>query len=118
MSLACWNRQKILGLVFALSSFASLPHVRAEDEPTFTIEFHDGKVEPLRLEVPANQRFKIELRNTGVTPAEFESNELRKEKVLAPNSSSVLVFHTLDPGEYEFFDDFHPDAPKAVLVAK
>lgn len=92
--------------------------VLAEEEPVFTIEFKDGIVSPLRLEVPANRRFQLELRNTGETPAEFESSELRKEKVLAPKSSSILVFKTLDPGEYPFFDDFHPDAPKAVLIAK
>jgi hypothetical protein len=97
---------------------AFLAPALAEEEPTFAIEFHDGKVDPARLEVPANRRFKIELRNTGDTPAEFESGELRKEKVLAPNSTAVLVIKTLDPGEYSFFDDFHPDAPKAVLVAK
>ena len=90
----------------------------AADEPVFTIEFKDGKVAPERLEVPANQRFQLQLVNSGETPAEFESNELHKEKVLAPKSSSILVFRTLDPGEYPFFDDFHPDAPKAVLVAK
>lgn len=100
-----------LGLVGATAS-------RAADDPVFSIEFHDGKVTPLRIEVPANRRFKLELHNSGTTPAEFESNELRKEKVLAPDTVSVLVFHTLDPGEYAFFDDFHPDAPKAVLVAK
>jgi Cupredoxin-like domain len=43
---------------------------------------------------------------------------LRKEKVLAPKTTSILVFRTLDPGEYPFFDDFHPDAPQAVLIAK
>jgi hypothetical protein len=89
-----------------------------EDEPVFTIEFKDGTVSPLRLEVPANKRFQLELRNAGDTPAEFESSELRKEKVLAPKTTSILVFRTLDPGEYPFFDDFHPDAPKAVLVAR
>lgn len=95
-----------------------LAHAQADDDPVFTIEFHDGKIAPVRLDVPANRRFKIELRNSGVTPAEFESNELHKEKVLAPDTTSILVFRTLDPGEYTFFDDFHPDAPKAVLVAK
>ena len=75
-------------------------------------------VAPQRLEVPANRQFQLHLINAGETPAEFESNELRKEKVLAPKSTSILVFRTLDPGEYAFFDDFHPDAPKAVLVAK
>ena len=100
-----------------LAVFASAP-LRADDAPSFTLEFHDGKVLPLRAAVPANTRFTLELRNTGDTPAEFESTELRKEKVLSPNSTSILVFRTLDPGEYEFFDDFHPDAPKAVIVAK
>lgn len=91
---------------------------RAEEEQVFQIEFKDGVVVPQRLEVPANRQFRLHLINAGETPAEFESNELRKEKVLAPMSSSMLVFRTLDPGEYAFFDDFHPDAPKAVLVAK
>ena len=92
--------------------------IRAGEEPVFTIEFKDGTVSPLRLEVPANQRFQLNLINTGDTPAEFESNELRKEKVLAAKTTSILVFRTLDPGEYPFFDDFHPDAPQAVLIAK
>ena len=90
----------------------------ADDDPVFRIEFKDGVLTPRRLEVPANRRFSLELHNLGETPAEFESRELRKEKVLAPATSSVLVIRTLDPGEYDFFDDFHPDAPPAVLVAK
>jgi hypothetical protein len=75
-------------------------------------------VTPSRLEVPAKRRFKLELHNTGKTPAEFESTELRKEKVLAAGTVSSLIIRTLDPGEYTFFDDFHPGAPAAVLVAK
>jgi hypothetical protein len=105
-------------LAFAALGLASGATLHAEEDPVFSIEFHDGKVMPLRVEVPANRRFKLELRNSGTTPAEFESNELHKEKVLAPDSTSILVFRTLDPGDYAFFDDFHPDAPKAVLIAR
>jgi Cupredoxin-like domain len=90
----------------------------AEEMPVFHIEMKDGVIEPLRLEVPAGTVFKLELKNSGNSPAEFESLPLRKEKVLAPQSSSSLVFRRIAPGEYEFFDDFHPDAPRAVLVAK
>ncbi|MCI0468364.1 MAG: cupredoxin domain-containing protein [Beijerinckiaceae bacterium] len=89
-----------------------------DEEPVFTIEFKDGVIAPQRLEVPANRRFRLQLRNNGETAAEFESHELRKEKVIAPKSAATLVFRTLDPGEYTFFDEFHPDAPKAVLIAK
>ena len=68
--------------------------------------------------MPANLPFKIELHDTGNTPGEFESTELHLEKVLAAQSSSFIVIRRLAPGEHRFFDDFHPDAPQAVLVAK
>ena len=108
------------GATFALGAALLLAAgiSRAEDDPVFRIEFNDGKVTPQRLEVPAKRRSKLELHNVGKEPAEFESKELRKEKVLAPGASSTLVIRTLDPGEYDFFDDFHLDAPPAVLIAK
>ena len=89
----------------------------AADEPTFTIEFKDGTVTPARVEVPAKTRFRLQLKNSGKTTAEFESDELKKEKVLAPGSTSSLIIRTLDPGEYKFYDDFHQEA-RGVLVAK
>lgn len=107
-------RRIALALVFACAAL----HAARADDPVFRIEFEDGKITPLRLEVPAKTRFKIELVNKGKTPIEFESTQLKKEKVVAPESESFIVIRTLDPGEYEFFDDFHLDAPHAVLVAK
>jgi len=109
---ACHSLLVGMAIVLSLAHFA-----RADDDPVFRIEFKDGVVSPRRLEVPANRRFSLELHNLGETPAEFESRELRKEKVLAPGTTSVLVIRTLEPGQYDFFDDFHPDAPPAVLVA-
>jgi hypothetical protein len=89
----------------------------AEDMPVFKVVMKDGTIEPARLEVPANTPFKIEITNAGQTPAEFESTSLHKEKVLIGGSSSSMVFRRLEPGEYDFFDDFHLEA-KALLVAK
>jgi hypothetical protein len=104
--------------VTAFAGTSPLAYAQADEMPVFSIEFKDGAITPLRLEVPARRAFKIELHNTGTTPAEFESLELHREKVLAPQSKSFIVIKTLDPGEYKFFDDFHPDAPQAVLVAR
>jgi len=102
----------------ALGSAHAPGALRAEEMPVFSIEFKDGTIAPLRLDVPAGKPFKIELRNVGTTPAEFESTELHREKVLAAQSNSFIVIRNLDPGEYKFFDDFHPEAAQAVLVAK
>jgi hypothetical protein len=115
---AALRGRSMAGLATAVLLLIGLGSGHAAEDPVFRIEFKDGTVTPRRLEVPANRRFALELHNTGDTPAEFESRELRKEKVLAPGSTSVLVIRTLDPGEYDFFDDFHADAPPAVLVAR
>lgn len=48
---------------------------------------------------------------------EFESLPLRVEKVLAPGVTSFVVLTLSRPGEYPFFDDFHPQA-KGMLVVK
>ncbi|TGV82232.1 cupredoxin domain-containing protein, partial [Mesorhizobium sp. M2D.F.Ca.ET.145.01.1.1] len=41
-----------------------------------------------------------------------------KEKVLGPGVTSFVVIRRLNPGEYRFFDDFHPGMPPAMLIAK
>ncbi|MDQ7977756.1 cupredoxin domain-containing protein [Paraburkholderia sp. SARCC-3016] len=89
----------------------------AADLPTFQLQMNDGKLNPARIEVPSGQRIKIEVHNVGKGAAEFESVELRKEKVLAPGASSFVVIAPLSPGEYKFFDDFHQQA-QGVIVAK
>jgi plastocyanin len=102
----------LLALCLALSLAGTAP---AAEMPTFTLTFKpDGTFEPARLEVPAG-RFKLLLVNESKEPVEFESLPLRKEKVMGPGVKSFVVITISRPGEYPFFDDFHPDV-KGVLV--
>ena len=86
--------------------------------PTYKLELKDGVVKPARLQVPVNTKFRLEVSNTGKTPAEFESTQLRKEKVLAPGVTSSVIILPLTAGEYKFFDDFHMSTTQGVIVAK
>ncbi|MBI5120272.1 MAG: cupredoxin domain-containing protein [Rhodospirillales bacterium] len=90
----------------------------AEDMPIFKLDMKDGVMTPLKVEAAAGKPFKIEITNSGKSPVEFESLELRKEKVLAPGGSGSVVFRKLSPGTYVFFDEFHPDSPKGTLEVK
>ncbi|WP_425283252.1 cupredoxin domain-containing protein [Martelella endophytica] len=110
-------RSRRLVAATALGLAMMLPGLALADDPVFTITFNDGEMTPSRLEVPSDSRFEIRLINEGKTPAEFESIPLRKEKVIGPGVETFIVIKYLDPGEYSFFDDFHPDAPPAILVA-
>ena len=104
----------ILSALVVLSAGAT---AHADDMPVIKVEMRDGVILPAVIEVPANVRFKLEISNTGQSPVEFESLELKREKALAAGSTSSIIFRTIDPGSYDVFDDFHPEA-KAKLVAK
>lgn len=110
-----WFPVVVIGLVF---SILAVPPARAEDMPTFNLLMKDGKLFPETIEVPANTKFRLAIKNEGPGAAEFESLELKKEKVLAPGVSSNLVFHPLKPGTYKFFDEFHADTAQGRIVAK
>ena len=90
----------------------------AEEMLVLKLSAKDGKFEPLTLEVPAGKRFKIEISNEGKGPMEFESKDLKQEKVLASGSKSSVVINALKPGTYAFFDEYHMEAPKGRIVAK
>ncbi len=92
--------------------------VRADDMPTFLLVIKGGKLYPETIQVPANTKFRLEVRNEGPGAAEFESLELRKETVLAPGVTRKLVFYPLKPGSYSFFDEFHADTAQGHIVAK
>ncbi|WP_341666514.1 cupredoxin domain-containing protein [Alcaligenes sp. SDU_A2] len=84
------------------------------DMPVHTLTFKSGGVlEPAVLQVQAG-RFKIVLVNDSQEAVEFESLPLRKEKVLGPGVTSFVVLTVSRPGDYPFFDDFHP-AAKGIL---
>ncbi|TAM48894.1 MAG: cupredoxin domain-containing protein [Paraburkholderia sp.] len=106
-----------LKVVLACSLAVACMAARADDAVTVKLEMADGKLTPARIEVPAGKRIRIEVRNTGKGAAEFESVQLRKEKVLAPGAESVVVVAPQSPGEYKFFDDFH-QAAQGVIVVK
>lgn len=97
---------------------AQSPAVFAEDTPTFQLLAKDGRFYPETIEAPAGKRFRIEIRNEGPGPEEFESLELRKETVLAPGVTRTLVFAPMKPGTYKFFGEFHMDTAKGQIVVK
>jgi hypothetical protein len=104
-----------IALLAASVSFVSLL-AHAQDVHVVSVVLKDGTIEPAVLEVPAGKRVKIMVSNEGTTPVEFESKALKFEKVLAPGAKSSVVVNPLKPGEYGFFDEFHPQATGKIVA--
>lgn len=90
----------------------------AQELPTFHVVVTDGVFVPNRIEVPVGQRIKLVLKNEGPGPLEFENDEMRIEKILGPGGTSFVVLPKLQPGEYEFIDEFNIGTGLLVIIAR
>jgi len=106
---------KVVSLLLASSLFSISA---LADLPEFEILIRDHRFEPSVLEIPPGQKVRIVVKNTDPTPEEFESYELRREKVIAGNSQAIIYIGPLKPGEYPFFGEFNPETAQGRLIVK
>ncbi|MEK6734296.1 MAG: cupredoxin domain-containing protein [Pseudomonadota bacterium] len=84
----------------------------------YEIYIENNKFRPNILEVKAGQKFKLIIYNNDSEAEEFESFDLRREKIIPPYGKIILKLGPLDPGEYEFFGEFHPKTALGKLIVK
>jgi heme/copper-type cytochrome/quinol oxidase subunit 2 len=104
----------LLALVLCALATTSMSALAA-DPIVLTIKDH--QFTPSEVSVPAGERLRIEVVNQDPTPAEFESADLRVEKIVVPGGRIVVMAGPLKPGTYTFFDDYHPDTTKGTMTA-
>ena len=78
----------------------------------------DHKFSPSVVELPEGKKIIITVHNQDATIEEFESIELKREKIVLGNSETRIILAPLKPGEYKFFGDFHQDTAQGKIVVK
>ena len=109
---------RLMRSIVVLAAFVFAGWALAQDAPLFKLVARDGKFEPATLEVPAGKRVRIEVSNQNAKAIEFESKDLKQEKVIAPGKSAVFTLNALKPGEYKYFDEFQQSTGQGRIVAK
>lgn len=109
---------KRLALCLMIFSPLSVHQAWADEVLSFELTIQSGHFFPEIIEVPADKKFRLIITNLGPGPEEFESTELRKEKVLAEGVTRNIVFYPLKPGEYKFFGEFHLETAQGSIVVK
>jgi uncharacterized protein (DUF58 family) len=84
----------------------------------YVLTIKDHRFTPTELKVPANKRVQITVVNDDPTPEEFESHEMKVEKVIPGKSKAVVRVGPLKPGRYPFVGEFHEATAKGTLVAE
>jgi len=107
-------RWLVVSLVLILATGANA----AAQEANYTLVIKDHRFQPAEIEIPAGQKIALIVKNDDPTPEEFESTELRREKVVAGGEQITVYIGPLKPGRYEFFGDFNPKTARGHIIAK
>ncbi len=107
---------RVAGGALLLACVAAAPLSAGVAGP-ISLVLKDHQFTPNHLDVPSGQRFRIEVSNQDATPAEFESYDLKFEKIVVAGGTVTVSAGPLHPGTYKFFDDYHPDAATGTITA-
>jgi plastocyanin domain-containing protein len=94
----------------------ALPALADGGEHVLVIQDH--RFEPSEIRVPARERVKLVVDNRDPTPEEFESSDLRREKIVPGNSKATIWVGPLPKGEYQFYGEFHESTAQGKLIAE
>jgi len=90
----------------------------AEEAKVYTLTLQNHVFEPQQIKVKAGEKFVIHLMNKDNAAEEFESHDLKREKVVAANGEIKLPLGPLKAGTYNFVGEFHEETAKGTLVVE
>ncbi len=105
-------------IFFILLSLQFLANQAFAEIKTFEISIKNHKFIPDIILAPKNEKFKLIIKNEDKTAEEFESESLKKEKIIGGNKEISLIIQPLKEGEYNFVGEFHPKTANGKIIVK
>ena len=106
----------LLAVAVAWLTWAPVVAAAADAEAALTIE--SNRFQPEEIKVKAGAPFVLVITNKDRGPEEFESRELRIEKVIPAGKTIRLKMPALKPGSYGFVGEYHEKTAKGRIVAE
>lgn len=73
---------------------------------------------PDKIQAPAGTKIEITVKNMDSGADEFDSRDLKREKVIPGGKEGIVLVGPLQPGEYHFQGEYHAKTAQGVLVVK
>ena len=105
-------------VALSMSALTGAPNVASAQEQSVELTIRDHRFEPARIEIPANAKVKLVIKNADPTPEEFEMNNPKREKVIKGGQQGELTIGPLKPGTYDFVGEFNPKTARGQIVVK
>ncbi len=107
-----------IGAGFALCLLAMMAVSRPASAEDYVLTIKDHRFTPETLEIPADTKVRVVIRNQDATPEEFDSDDLHREKLVTGGREAVVFIGPLGPGTYKFMGEFNPATAKGQVVVK
>lgn len=91
---------------------------RAADPKEIPVTIENNTFSPDEIKVKAGEPFVLVVTNKDKAPEEFESKELRIEKVVPAGKTMKIRVRALKPGTYPFVGEYHEKTAKGRIVAE
>ena len=82
------------------------------------LQIKEHKFIPEVIYSTADAVIKIRVSNFDQTVEEFESYDLKREKIVPAGGKIIVTVGPLKPGEYSFFGEFHESTAQGKLVIR
>lgn len=101
----------------SLTALATATATASAAEPAaLRVTLKDHRFSPAEIHVPANQPTLLEVVNLDSQPEEFDSPDLKVEKVIAAGQTGLIRLRPLKPGRYAYSGEYHAGTAQGIVV--
>jgi plastocyanin len=88
----------------------------ADDTVTLSLTLKNHQFDPAELHAPPGKPIEFRITNQNDIVSEFESSDLHFEKIVPAGTGAAVHVRPLQPGRYNFYDDFHHETQGYLVV--
>ena len=99
-------------------AFGTAAAAVAADPADIPIVIEKNRFQPDVIKVKAGAPFVLVITNKDKGPEEFESHDLRIEKVIPAGKTIRLKMPSLKAGSYRFVGEYHEKTAKGLIIAE
>jgi hypothetical protein len=108
----------VLAGLFALAGLQACSKAQTASGPPIALMLKDHRFSPAEISVKANQPFDIEVTNGDGVADEFDSDSLKREKVIAGGQKGIVHVGPLPPGRYPFMGEYHAKTAQGAVIVQ
>jgi plastocyanin len=109
---------KILNIFALCALLPTLMCCNQQKDSSIEISISNHRFQPDIVDISAGKKVELIITNLDDTAEEFESFELKRERIIPAKSTAKILLGPLQPGTYKFFGEFHEQTAQGKIIVK